>query len=300
MRQGLDGIALERVREELVKIFSTPGSASVIRMMDKDNLLTQLLPECEPMRDLLQNDYHHKDVWQHSLSALESLESLLAQPRTLFGRCAEEAVGVLSQELADGRSRQSLLKLGVLIHDMGKPASRSVDAQGGVHFYGHEVVGQRLAASLCSRLRFSNREIDFVSRLVGQHMRLVHLFKLERGSAKSLSRFFRLGSELFWPLLFLFAADYSATLGVRSSGGNMILLGQRIHSWLDYYYRALRPRELDPPLVNGHDLMEHLNLPASPLLGKLLDSLSQMQWEGRISSREEALSRASELLEKGA
>jgi UTP:GlnB (protein PII) uridylyltransferase len=169
MRQGLDEVAEERIRDELALILSTAHSANTLRMLDHDKVVELLLPECKPMRDLRQNDFHHQDVWSHSLSALEALESFLANPEKLLDGYVGEAQASLSQKLAGDRNRETMLKLAVLIHDIGKPSCQTVDEDGAIHFYGHEVAGAQLAISLCSRLRFSNKEIDFVSQLVRQH-----------------------------------------------------------------------------------------------------------------------------------
>ncbi|MFP3870099.1 MAG: CCA tRNA nucleotidyltransferase [Syntrophobacteria bacterium] len=296
LKHRLAHVAVERLRDELLRILSDRFSARTVRMLDADNVLLVLLPECEPMRGLRQGDFHDQDVWGHSLSALEALEFFLDSPKQVLGSYAGEAPGVLAQEIAGERTRESVLKLAVLIHDIGKPACRSVDGKGGCHFHGHEVAGAQLAAALCSRLRFSNREIDFISTLVRNHMRPVHLFHLQSPSRRALSRFFRLGPELFWPLLLLFAADYRATRGPRSPGGDIEPLRRRLSGWLEFYYQELRPKQTQRSLVNGHDLMSHLHLSPGPLLGRLLDALAELQWEGRINSREEALRQATRLL----
>jgi hypothetical protein len=250
------------------------------------------------MRDLRQNDYHHQDVWQHSLSALEALETFLTRPQDLLGSHTDEALAVLNQKIAGDRKRQFLLKLAVLLHDIGKPACRTVDKDGFIHFYDHERVGARLAGSACSRLCFSNKEIHFVSQLIRQHMRAIHLFNLVRPSRRALARFFRLGPSLFWPLLLLFASDYRATRGPKSLGGDMGPLRQRIREWLEFYHQQLKPRQVKPPLVSGHKLMDHLHLAPGPTVGKLLQALAEMQWEGRITTRQEALDQAAQLLKK--
>ena len=298
MRHGLARVAVERIRDELVLILSTTNSAPILRGLDDDNVLKLLLPECEPMRNCSQNDYHHQDVWQHSLSALEALESFLASPQELLGRYADEALPVLAQRIAGERTRETMLKLGVLLHDIGKPSCRTVDENGVTHFYGHEVAGARLAGSLCARFCFSNKEIDFVSQLVRQHMRVVHLFSLKRASRKALSRLFKLGSELFWPLLFLFGSNYMAIKGARSQKAEIRPLRLHIDRWLDFYHTQLKPKEGEPPLVRGHELMNRLNLSPGPTVGKLLHTLAELQWEGRINSREEALQHAAQLLKK--
>jgi tRNA nucleotidyltransferase/poly(A) polymerase len=295
-RHSLNQVAVERIRDELMLIFEAISSVSILRMLDEDSILRVLLPECADMRNLQQNGSHHQDVWQHSLSALEALEFFLSNIVELLGNYADEASAILTQELAGERSRQTSLKLGVLLHDIGKPHSRSVGKNGEIHFYGHEVAGSSLAASLCSRLRLSNKEINFVSQLVRQHMRPIHLFNLNRTSTRALSRFFRLGAELFWPLLLLFASDYRASQKSASVEVDLQPLRQRILGWLDFYHNQLKPKEMEPLIVSGHDLMKYLDLSPGPMVGKLLNALAEMQWEGRIGTQEEALNQAARLL----
>ena len=294
----LNQVAVERIRDEMMLILSSASSASILRMLDEDGVLKLLLPECVDMRNLQQSDSLHLEVWQHSLSALEALEFFLTNIRELLGDYADEASTILSQKLAGERSRQTSLKLAVLLHDIGKPFRRSVGKNGAIHFYGHEVVGSELAASLCIRLRLSNKETNFVSQLVRQHMRPIHLFRLTPTPTRALSRFFRLGPEFFWPLLLLFASDYKAFQEATSVGGDLKPLHQRIRDWLDFYYEQLKPREMEPPIVSGHDLMKFLHLSPSPMVGRLLNALAELQWEGCIRTRREALDQAARLLKQ--
>jgi tRNA nucleotidyltransferase/poly(A) polymerase len=294
---GLNRVAVERIRDELVLILSTTNSAPILRVLDDDNVLRLLLPECEPMRNCSQNG-HHQDVWQHSLSALEVLESFLASPQELLGGYADEALPILAQRIAGERTREIMLKLGVLLHNIGKPNCRTVDENGVTIFTGHEVIGARLAGSLCARFCFSNKEIDFVRQLIHQQMRVVHPFSLKRTSRKALSHLFILGPELFWSLLFLFGSDYLAAKDPRSRKTEIGSLRHQMNTWLDFYHKQLKPKEKELPLVRGHELMNRLNLSPGPTVGKLLHTLAELQWEGRINSREEALQHAAQLLKQ--
>ena len=298
IRHELKRSAVERIRDELVLMLATSSSSRILRALDDDSILKLLLPECELMRNCHQRDYRHQEVWQHSLSALEVLESLLASPQALLGGFAEQAAPILAQRIAGERTREIMLKLGVLLHDIGKPNCRTVDENGVIHFYGHETAGAKLAGSLCARLCFSNKEIDFVIQLVRQQRRAIHLFNLKRRSRKALSRLFKLGPELFWPLLFLFASNYLATKGPRSQETELGPLSHQISRWLDFYHKQLKPKEGEHPLVGGHELMNRLNLSPGPTVGKLLSTLEQLQWEGQINSREEALQHAAQLLRR--
>jgi tRNA nucleotidyltransferase/poly(A) polymerase len=297
-RHGLNRTAMERIRDELVLILSTTNSAPILRVLGDDNILKLLLPECEFIRICSENDYHHQGVWQHSLSALEALESFLVNPQELLGRYADEALPILAQRIAGERTRKIMLKLGVLLHDIGKPSCHTVDEHEVTRFYGHEVAGVELAGSLCARFCLSNKETDFVTQLVRQHKRVVHLFSLKRTSRKALSRLFRLGPDLFWPLLFLFGSDYRATTGPQLQKAELGPLRHQIDRWLDFYYRQLKPKEGDPPLVRGDELINHFNLSPGPTVGKLLHTLEELQWTGRISTRQGAFDHAAELLKK--
>jgi poly(A) polymerase len=294
----LNQVAVERIRDEMMLILSSANSASILRMLVEDGVLRLLLPECLDMRNLQQNDSQHLDVWQHSLSTLEALEFFLTNIRELLGDYADDASTILTQKLAGERTRQTSLKLGVLLHDIGKPCRRSLGRNGVIHFYGHEVAGSELAASLCTRLRLSNKEINFVSQLVRQQMIPIHLFRLGRAPTRGLSRFFRLGPEFFWPLLLLLASDYKPFQEATSFGGDLQPLVQRIRNWLDFYYEQLKPREMEPPIVSGHDLMKFLHLSPSPMVGRLLKALAELQWQGRISTQQEALEQAARLLKQ--
>ena len=294
--RGLGDVAVERVRDELSLILETPRAARIFGMLDEDGVVQFLLPECEPMRGLEQNGHHHLDVWAHCLLTLKALEDLMARPELLFTDSVLEVNAILGERLAGDRTRSGVVKLAALFHDVAKPICRKVGEMGAVHFYGHEVAGARLTASICSRLRFSNQEIDEVAELVRQHMRVGHLLRLSRPSSRSLSRFFRLGPKVFWPLILLAAADYGAARGPLSSGWDLTLFSRQIGHWLGFYRRELRPREAAPALITGHDLMDELHLSPGPLVGRLLRAVRDLQWEGSVSSPEEALREASRLL----
>jgi tRNA nucleotidyltransferase/poly(A) polymerase len=293
---GLGDVAVERVRDELALILETPRAARIFRMLDEDGMVQFLLPECEPMRGLEQNGYHHLDVWAHCLLTLKALEDLMARPELLVPDSVREVKAILGERLAGDRTRSGVVKLAALLHDVAKPICRMIGEMGAVHFYGHEVAGARLTASICSRLRFSNQEIHEVAELVRQHMRVGHLLRLDPPSSRSLSRFFRLGPTVFWPLILLAAADYEAARGPLSSERDLNLLSRHVGHWLAFYHRELRPREAAPALISGHDLMEELHLSPGPLVGRLLRAVKDLQWEGRLSSPEEALREASRLL----
>ena len=294
----LNQVAVERIRDEMILVLSATHSASILRKLNEDGILTLLLPECVEMGNLQRKASQSQDPWQHSLLTLEALEFLLTNMGDLFGDYAEEASTVLAQRLAGERTRQSLLKLGVLLHEIGKPCPGSLGKKGAIHLHPHQVAGSELAASLCARLRLSNKEIKFVSQLVRQHLRPIRLFRFSRTPTAGLTRFFRLGPQLFWPLLLLLASDCQASQEGVSLGDELQPLRRRLCDWLDFYYQELKPRALAPPIISGHDLMKYLHLSPGPLVGRLVKALAELHWVGRISTQQEALEHAARLLKK--
>ena len=297
-RHLLNRVAVERIRDEMILVLSATNSASILRKLNEDGILELLLPECVEMRNVRQQASQSQDPWRHSLLALEALEFFLANMEDLFGDYAEEASAVLAQKLATGRTRQTLLKLGVLLYEIGKPCHRSLGKEDAIHLHPHQVAGSELAASLCARLRLSNKEIKFVSQLVRQHLRPIRLFRFSRTPTAGLTRFFRLGPQLFWPLLLLLASDCQASQEGVSLGDELQPLRRRLCDWLDFYYQELKPRALAPPIISGHDLMKYLHLSPGPLVGRLVKALAELHWVGRISTQQEALEHAARLLKR--
>jgi poly(A) polymerase len=291
----LHQVAVERIRDEMMLILSAADSVSILRMLAEDGVLRLLLPEC---MDLHKNNSPHLDVWQHRFSTLETLEFLLVNLRELLGDYADEASTTLTQKLGGERKRETALKLGVLLLYIGPIHPSSVGKNAATHFHAHQIAPSELAASLCTRLRLSNKEINFVSQLLRHQMRPMKLFYSSLTPSRELVSFFRLGPELFWPLLLIFASQYAASQGYVSAGGDLKPVRKRIRGWLDFYYDKLKPRVTAPPIISGDDLIKWLHLRPGPLVGRLLKALSELQWEGRVSTRQEALDHAARLLEK--
>ena len=142
-------IAHERIREEFVKIARLSGRQfrRGMELLLVSNLLAQFLPQMLPLVGCTQGNWHRYDVWTHTLTALESLPNI---------------------------SRAGLeVRLGLLWHDVGKPATRTeTNDEKGIRFYGHPAVGAQIARDMMNHLKFPNEEIRDVTALIDRHMRL--------------------------------------------------------------------------------------------------------------------------------
>ena len=137
------GISAERVRDELVKTLLAKGAEGGFELMRTTGLLGHFLPELGALYGVTQNAWHIYDVWTHTFRVLAALPA---------------DAGIV-------------LRLAALLHDIAKPATRSVSDDGVVHFYGHEDIGADIARGILGRLKFDNDTIRDVCSLVRLHMR---------------------------------------------------------------------------------------------------------------------------------
>ena len=304
----LDKVALERQRDELVQILRTPRAAPGLRLMDDLELLERVLPELEVTRGVEQPKEHHWDVFNHALAVVEALDMLLGDDEPdvesakslwneLWGRLEwwGDRRSYFAEEFVPNTHRCSLTKLAGLLHDIGKPQTKTFDGTGRMRFPGHAGVGAEIGAGAMQRLRFSSREIDLVREMIDAHMRPVQMAQEQAPTRKAVYRFFRDTGEAGIDTLFLSLADHLGTMGPRVE-----LEGWRRHVAVIDYVLRVRFEErvvVEPPkLVDGDDLMSALGLPPGPRIGELLELVREAQAAGDVTTREDAIALAQQEL----
>ena len=191
--------------------------------MDELELTAVVLPELEALRGVVQNPNHHLDVLGHTLKVLEEwlaiesdLPSLRRRPRRGDRR------RFLAEPLADELSRGEALRFGALFHDLGKPETRA-DAGSYVTFIGHDEVGARITAEICSRLRTSRRLSAHLQGLALHHLRLGFLVHQRPLSRRAVYEYLRATEPVGADVTLLSAADRLAARGpARSPAPEMI------------------------------------------------------------------------------
>jgi putative nucleotidyltransferase with HDIG domain len=230
---------------------------------------------------------HRFTVWEHSLRALEALEALLGDLRLLAPHDARMAAH-LGESLGGGLTRREVLKLAVLLHDIAKPETRSVDPDGRVRFTGHDRLGAERVAAIAARLRWPGRAARVLEHLVRQHLRPMHLGMLAEISRRARYRFFRDVGEEVPDLVCLTIADAAATDGRPPAAVYRGATRDLLDSLLGGEVEAAREAET-PPLVRGEDVMAAFGLPPGPDVGRLLRRAREAQALELVRTREEAL-----------
>ncbi|WP_350281634.1 CCA tRNA nucleotidyltransferase [Kribbella sp. HUAS MG21] len=151
MAERITIVSAERVRDELEKLICSGHPRIGLDLLVSTGLAQHVLPELPALLDAEDEHRRHKDVYQHSLTVLDQaidLESRLSVPTPDF-----------------------VVRFAALIHDIGKPKTRRFEGARKVTFHHHDVVGAKLARKRMKALRFSNEQIDQVSKLIELHLR---------------------------------------------------------------------------------------------------------------------------------
>jgi poly(A) polymerase len=251
LRDNAQAIAIvspERIRDELLKILVSPHRLRGFDFLDKSGLLGVILPEVAALKGCEQPERFHPegDVFVHTRLML----SLLA------------AKASAAQVLA------------VLLHDIGKPPTRSFDPiDQRIRFNGHDRIGAEMAEAVMTRLRFPRQEIDLVVEAVRNHM----VFKdVQQMRPARLRRF--MARPHFGIELELHRIDCAG------SHGDLENYQFLVRKSSEFAQEPLIPA----PLVRGDDLIS-MGLKPGPKIGELLEVVQTAQLEGEITTRAEAL-----------
>jgi poly(A) polymerase len=319
----LPNVSAERLRDELMKILDGPQVALSLRILDQIAALPFLLPELEALKGVTQSAPHVEDVWLHTLSVVQHLDRLLGplvgQYRAesvadltvgsavlWLGRFREQFAAHFAQVLVPDRSLRSLLFLAALYHDIDKPASREVTAEGKIRFLGHPEKGALTLAERARQLVLSTNEIERLEAIVKNHMR-VH-FMADRlldaqekaPSRRAIYRFFADTGSAGVDLCLLSLADTRGTYGVTLQQEIWQAELETCRSLLEAYWERTEEVVAPPRLLSGDDLIKLFGLKPGKEIGRILGSVREAQAAGEIGSREEALVFTRQWIEKSA
>ncbi|MBS0014396.1 MAG: HD domain-containing protein [Desulfobacterales bacterium] len=282
-------VAGERIRDEWQKILRTPDSAQWISLMDQAGLLGSLFPEIEALKNCGQNRHHEFDVFDHTMAVYKGLEQMLHQNRPAL------TPNQTNKQLLSMPAATELLKHAALLHDIGKPQTRTADNQGRIHFYHHPGAGAQMAGQICRRLKFSCADAGYVTFLIHHHLRPLFLYRAQQREAlttRAVTRFFIKTRPRTPDLLLLAAADMT---GKKEHADTQFM--DFAAGLLQRYFTRHLPARQRPRLLKGHDLIHELGLCPSPLFATILDRVEEGRLAGDITSRDQALELARKIVE---
>jgi poly(A) polymerase len=259
-------ISAERICAELTKLLLgtvSRGPSRGIALLVETGVAEHFLPEVPRLRLEADEHHRHKDVYQHSLTVLDQAIGL--EPRYQ-----------LEPDL--------VLRLAALLHDIGKPKTRSLLPGGRVAFHHHEVVGAKLARARLTALRFSKEVVTDVSRLVELHLRF-HGYGAGEWTDSAVRRYVTDAGPLLSRLHALTRAD--------STTRNQAKARRLAQSYDDLELRIAELSEREElarirPDLDGNEIMRLLGIRPGPLVGKAYAYLLELRMEQGELGRERA------------
>jgi len=244
---AIQSVSAERIRDELIKIFLHPNRVRGFDLLVDSGLMAQVLPEILVLKGVEQPPQWHPegDVFIHTRLMLSLLPEVVSVP----------------------------LVFSVLLHDIAKPATFTVDETGRIRFNGHDKLGAEMAGEILRRLKFPNDVIEPTQSAVAQHMAFKDVKKMKTSTLK------RMMARPTW-------ADELALHRVDCLGSNGLLDNYEFMQAKaeEFSHEPLIPQ----PLLNGRDLMA-MGWQAGKKLGAVLTEVQNAQLEGIISTKDEAL-----------
>ena len=317
---SLEKVSVERIRDELFRILEGPEPAACLRALNQIGALVQVLPEIGALQGVEQPAPHVYDVWDHTLATLRHLKSLLAvlAPNYDPDAASDWYLGLLAlrlgryrQKFAEhfaaglnvNRSLEGLLGLAALYHDVAKPTSRKVDENGQVRFWDHDQLGAEIAVARARAFNLSNDEVDRLNLIVQNHMRILFHTNRLAGQAKlpsrrAVYRFFRDTHEAGVDIALMSLADlratYEHTLPQEIWSACLDICRLLLENWWEKPEESITP----PVVLTGKDLLAEFDLMPGPKIGEILEAVREAQAVGTVSTRQEALDLARQLLMK--
>ncbi len=233
----LKDISNERIKEELLKIIMSKNAATGIEILRRLKLLKHIIPELEEGYEVAQNKHHVYDCYEHS---------------------------ILSLKYAAENDYNMHVRLAALLHDVGKPEVKEGEGEEAT-FYNHEVVGAKTAKKILKRLKFSNKDIKKIVKLVRYHLFYYNVGEVGESSVRRLVR--NVGKENIDDLIKVRKADRIGS-GVPKAEPYKL-------RHLQYVIEKVSrdPISTEMLKIDGNEVMEILDIDPGPAIGNILTVL---------------------------
>ncbi len=233
----LEKISEERIRDEFTKIIESSHPAQGVGMLEKIGLLKYIIPELQEGIGCEQGGAHIYDVFEHLLGAL--------------GHAADKG---FSTEI----------RLAALFHDIGKPRSRRAGTKKAYTFYGHEVIGARMAKVIMERLKYPKKTTELVVSLVRNHMFFSDTETITLSAVRRVVQ--KVGKEHIWELMEIRECD---RVGMKKKEAPYRL--RKYHAMIEQVLRD--PISVGQLVVDGNIMITELGVQAGPRMGWILHAL---------------------------
>ena len=255
----IHSIAKERINYEIMHLFEGKYLVETLLEMLEDETLEIIFPFIKEIKKVPSNTHHHLDLVHHSIETVNNI-----------------------------KSNNPLLKIAALYHDIGKPSTWTIEPSGRHRFIGHDLKGAQLAKKELENLKFSNKQISYISDMVKYHIYPASLINCA-DNKKAYARFIRKLGTNTPDIIELSKADRLSARGVDVSNEMVEKALLHLDNLLNYYNEVESMAKNPICLLNGREIMEILNIKPSKLVGDITNELLEMQLSKEITTKKQAI-----------
>jgi putative nucleotidyltransferase with HDIG domain len=277
----------ERQLAELGALVAGPDPVRGVELLDALGALAVVLPEVAGLRGVGQSANHHLDAYDHTLEVLRRSREVEAELPRFAGPAADAVGDLLAEPLGDGLTREGALRFAALLHDVGKPETRT-EHEGWVSFKGHDVRGAEMVRALFRRLRSSRRLADAVASMTRDHLVLGFMVRERPLPPRRVWDYLSRTGEFAVDTTLLTVADRLSAQGggvpEEAIQGHLTLARELLEA-------AVELREDGPPepLLRGDEIAIEIGIDPGPELGEAVRELAAAQYTGEVTEREAAI-----------
>ena len=274
--------AQERINYEIMKLFGGDKCSETLLVMDDFGILEELFPQVKKMKKVPPNTHHHLDLFHHVVETVRNIEELY------LNSTLEEKEHLDSVDFG-GFPRINHLKLAGFLHDIGKFSTWTIEDTGRHRFIKHDDVGAKMAIPFLKDLKFSKKQIDYISQMIKNHIYPSNVIDAPDLNDKIMMRYVRKMGINVIDNIYLAKADRLSARGEAITEDIVSANLEGLDALLKFYLERRESLKPIPKLLDGNEIMEIKGIKQSPKLGKIIGALKEAQLNGDITTKQEAI-----------
>lgn len=275
--------AKERILYELMKLFDGNFTADALLNMNKTWLLEEIFPVVKELKQVPPNSHHHLDLFHHSVETVNQIQQI-------YNGSDERIKNHLNKSDFGGFSRLAHLKLAGFLHDIGKFSTWTIEPETNRHrFIKHDDVGSKMVKPLLKSLTASNKQIEYISEMIKNHIYPSALMNEEQVNEKAMMRYLRKMGDNVIDNIILAKADRLSAKGEAITEEMLRSNLSNLDKLTEFYFNSLEKLAPLPKLLTGNEIMEILKISPSPQLGEVISALNEAQLDSEVITKDDAI-----------
>lgn len=273
--------AVERRNVELIKLFGGKNADKVLLEMDKMGLIDKIFSSMIDVKKVPPNTHHHLDLFHHSVETVKQIQKI-------YETSSKEVQAHLNKIDFGGDTRLAHLKLAGFLHDIGKFSTWTIEGERH-RFIRHDEVGSDMAKQLLKQNKFSKKQIEYICFIIRNHIYPSSVVSAPELNDKIYMRYVRKADENAIDLITIAKADRLSAQGEAITKEIIETNLAELDKLQEFYIRIKPTLKPIPKLLEGGEIMNILEVKPCKAVGDAVKLLHQAQLDGKVNTKEEAI-----------